>query len=64
VALERGTLGKTEHMTPLATGFVYKPRSEVDGFELRPDLLTATEERLGQLRTYHRPPKDLDVELA
>ena len=63
MALQRGTLGKTEHLTPLATGFEYTPRAQVRGFELRSDLLTAMETRLEQLEAYHRRPKDLDIEL-
>lgn len=62
MALKRGSLGKTEHMKPLRTGFTYTPRSELLGFELRPNLVCAMEERLNELEIYHRRPKDVDFE--
>jgi hypothetical protein len=37
---------------PLPTGFTYRPRAEVENFELSPELLAVAAERFAQFDTY------------
>lgn len=40
--------------TPLTTGFTYTPRSELENFELPPDVAGDLARRLEAINTYHR----------
>jgi hypothetical protein len=61
MALKRGSLGQeTPYIQPLESGFVYTPRSEIEGFELRPEILKAMTQRLEELEKYKHAPKDFN----
>lgn len=51
--------------TPLSTGFVYRDRKDVQGFELRPEVVEAMTERLDDIEErYQRRPDDAHTFIA
>jgi hypothetical protein len=46
----------------LPTGFVYRRREDIEGFELRREVIDAMTARLSRLGTYHQRPSGPDFQ--